>query len=140
MKRTARHICLLVGVLLSLAVVSVQAQTATQYRGHIPFAFNVGQETFKAGDYVIALANPHSDQRTLLIRSAAGDFARLVMTLPKAPDARREAARLVFNCYGEHRFLVEMTTPTLGAKFRKGDAERRNNRVPRRETVGLLSH
>ncbi|HEX8070982.1 MAG TPA: hypothetical protein VF546_13585 [Pyrinomonadaceae bacterium] len=145
MKSTALRVCSTVGVLLWLAVASAQAQTATQYRGQIPFAFSVGQETFAAGDYVIELASPQSNQRTLLIRSATGGEARMVPTIAQVPNAKGAPARLLFNRYDQLYFLAEMRTPTLGAKLFKGKVERhraeqRNHRAPRRETVGLLSH
>ena len=144
MKRTALHICSSAVMFFCLAVVAAQAQTATAYRGHIPFDFNIGPETYKAGDYIVALANPHSDQRTLLIRNAAGGAARMVMMIPRASGVDRQAARLVFNRSGAYYVLAELRTPTLNAEFLKAGAERRladrrDRQTPQPVTVGLRS-
>jgi hypothetical protein len=139
MKRTALQIWLAIGLTIGLTV-SAQAQISTEYRASIPFDFSVGKTTFKAGDYIIGLINPKSNQQTLAIRDAKGRGGKFFMILPKETNAGRKAAKLVFNRYENQCFLSEMTTPTLGAEFLKSKSEVRlaQNQKSNQETIGIL--
>jgi len=139
MKRTVLQIWLAIGLAIGLTV-SAQAQISTEYRARIPFDFNVGNTTFKAGDYLIGLINPKSNQQTLAIRDAKGRSNKVFIILPKETNARRKVTKLVFHRYENQYFLSEMLTPTLGAEFLKSKQEERlaRNQKPNQETIAIL--
>lgn len=139
MKKTVLQIWLAIVLAVGLTV-SAQAQISTEYRARISFDFNVGKTAFKAGDYVIGLINPKSDQQTLAIRDAKGRSNKFFTILPKETNAGRRTAKLVFNRYENQYFLSEMITPTLGADFLKSKQEERlaQNQKPNQETIAIL--
>jgi hypothetical protein len=138
MKRKIIQMCSLFGLLIGLTF-AAQAQIGVQYRARIPFDFNVGNKTFAAGDYIIGVTDKTAGQGSLTIRAAKGGAAKVILAIPKEVNARRTAARLVFNRYENQYFLAEMLTPTLGAEFQKTKIEDRfaREQKPKRETVTL---
>lgn len=138
MRNKIRQICSLAALVIGL-MISAQAQTATQYRAHIPFDFNVGSTTFTAGDYAIGLTNPASGQQSLTIRDLKSGEAKMFQFLPKDSDGLSEISQLVFNRYDDQYFLGEMTTPTLSAKFRKAKFESRLAKMqkPEQEKINM---
>ncbi len=118
MKKTLMQICLAVGLVTGL-IISAQAQMRTQYRAHVPFDFKVGGQSFQAGDYVLGLTNPSSNNQALTIREMNSGEAKIIMMIPKENNERLNVSKLVFNRYDDRYYLSEMITPTLGAEFRK---------------------
>ncbi|MBA4185247.1 MAG: hypothetical protein H0X49_14745 [Acidobacteria bacterium] len=118
MKKILMQICLAVGLVTGL-IISAQAQMRTQYRAHVPFDFKVSGQSFQAGDYVLGLTNPSSDNRALTIRNMNSGEAKIISTMPRENNKRRDVSKLVFNRYGERYYLADLITPTLGAEFRK---------------------
>ena len=139
MKKIAWHLCSLIGMMFLLTVVSAQAQTTGRFRAHIPFDFTVGQETFQAGDYVISLVMPASDQTTLRLWNKTTGETRVVQTMPKNVSGDLEAAKLMFNRYGDQYFLRQMLTPDYGVQFFKSKTEKHlaDNRQPQEQLVAL---
>ena len=139
MKKIAWHIGSLIGMMFLLTVVSAQAQTTHPYKAHIPFDFNIGNETHQAGDYVISLANPASDRPTLKLWNTTSGKSWLVQTMPKNISDKLEAGNLVFNRYGDQYFLKQMLTPDYGVQFLKAKNEKRlaNNQQPQQQSVAF---
>ncbi|MBA3694390.1 MAG: hypothetical protein H0W77_13300 [Acidobacteria bacterium] len=118
MKKILMQICLAVGLVTGL-IISAQAQMRTQYRAHVPFDFKVGGQSFQAGDYVLGLTNPSTDNRALTIRDINSGKAKIILIMPRENNERLNVSKLVFNRYDDRYYLSEMITPTLGAEFRK---------------------
>ncbi len=118
MKKILMQICLTVGLVTGL-IISAQAQMKTQYRAHVPFDFKVGGQVFQAGDYVLGLTNPSTDNRALTIRDIKSGNAKIILIIPRENNERLNVSKLVFNRYGDRYYLSAMVTPTLGAEFRK---------------------
>lgn len=139
MKRTMLQIWLAISLAIGLTV-SAQAQISTEYRARIPFDFSVGNTAFTAGNYLIGLANPKSDQQTLAIREATGRRNKLFMIRPKDVDVRRQTGKLIFKRYENQYFLSAMLTPTLGTSFTKSKAEERLARAQKsdQKTIAIL--
>jgi hypothetical protein len=139
MKKKAIQIYSLIALLVGL-VLSAQAQINTQYRAYIPFEFNVGSETFPAGDYIIGATNPTTGWSALTIRKKTGGEANFVNIIPKQENERSMISKLLFYRYGDRYFLAEITTPTLRGEFRKSKDEKRlaKTQKPSRETVTIL--
>ena len=139
MKKKAIQICSFIALLVGLAV-SAQAQIGTQYRTHIPFEFNVGNETLPAGDYILGAANPTSAWSALTIRQIKGGEAKFLKIIPKQENGRSMISNLLFYRYGDRYFLAEIITPTLRGEFRKSKDEKKlaKTQKPSREMVMIL--
>lgn len=83
------------------------AQQHSRYTASIPFAFQVGERTLPAGDYIIEYSRMSDGQVILRLTSegteSATRFTHSVQT--RSPRARTV---LVFNRYGEQSFLAQM--------------------------------
>lgn len=137
MKKAALQICTTVGLIILIAVVSAQAQT--QYRVQIPFDFNIGQKSYRSGEYSVGLLSQAADQKVIVIRDAKGRNSYAVMPTRAESGARVDAAKLIFNRYEDQYFLAEITAPAFNAELFKSKMEERigKNQKVRREQVAL---
>src|SRR4030095_1102478 len=103
MKTKVTTIFAAVGVLLTLAIVSVSAQTPTGAQVNIPFDFTAGKANLKAGTYTITRASANA----LKLCSADGEKTVLI-NAPLTIGARdfKAGERLVFNRYGTQFFFT----------------------------------
>ena len=94
-----------VGLLLTLAIVSVSAQTPTGAQVNIPFDFTAGKANLKAGTYTIT----RGSGTALKLRSADGKNT-VMITAPLTIGSRdfKAGERLVFNRYGTEFFLTQV--------------------------------
>ena len=85
---------------LFVMVASAVAQTGAM-RVTVPFNFTVGTQTLAAGDYKVSISGS-----LLQVARADGPGGAIVSTNPTGGGANENASpRLVFHCYGTHRFL-----------------------------------
>ena len=102
-------------VALGLGVVALASSPARAFTdetvvAHVPFAFQLGQRTFPAGDYWISPLSP-LQQQVLFIRTADGHNPILVMTQPAEPERADAQPRLVFDKVGSQMFLHAVELP-----------------------------
>lgn len=122
MKTKVTTIFAAVGVLLTLAIVSVSAQTPTGAQVNIPFDFTAGKANLKAGTYTITRASANA----LKLRSADGEKTVLI-NAPLTIGARdfKAGERLVFNRYGTEFFLTQVwLTADSGRQLLPSSAEK----------------
>jgi hypothetical protein len=100
-------VMLVVGIALTTAAVSANAQSAKKVVTDIPFDFIVGDQTLGSGEYTMRVTS--APENGLIIQNADGKSEGLRLTFPIAPTNRR-AARLVFHKYGQRYFLAEVWT------------------------------
>jgi hypothetical protein len=96
---------------LVLSVVATGTSYAQQYplSVEIPFAFQAGDHTLPAGRYLVESA-VNGTQAIQRLRQVDGNAVMTVMTIPvEARNGHAEPA-LVFNCYGETKFLSQIWT------------------------------
>lgn len=138
MKKKVIQICSLVALVVGL-MVSAQAQIGTQYRAHIPFDFNVGNQTLPAGDYTISLTNPMRFVDVLTIRDTKSGKAQIVTLLASSSSDRSQLSKLTFNRYDDQYFLAEVNSPTVRGKFRRAKTEARLAKLlkPGQENVAM---
>ena len=105
MKNRVTTIIAVVGVFLTLAVVSVSAQTPTGAEVSIPFDFSAGKASLKAGTYIIS----RSSDKVLKIRDAK-EKRTILVNAPLTIGSRdfQGGERLVFNRYGNDYFLTQV--------------------------------
>lgn len=73
-------------------------------RLHVPFEFHIAKTTFPSGDYVIRSV-PGPNPTVLEIRQDDGKAAMFFMTERGAASPGTDTTRLVFDQYGEEKFL-----------------------------------
>lgn len=103
-KQLTRNIAIL-GLFLMLAGAGVQAQTPSRVEVKIPFDFNAGEATLKAGTYSIK----RGAGNMLAIRSVDGKSSTL-LNAPLTISSRdsKSGERLVFNKYGDQYYLSQV--------------------------------
>ena len=80
MKHFAQHLSgLVLGLGLILSALPGHALDPARVNITVPFDFTVGDNQFKAGDYIIESL---LDKRVLMLRSKGGDVKQMVLTLP----------------------------------------------------------
>jgi hypothetical protein len=131
MKKQTLVTLITVSFFVMVAAVSVPGQTGGLLKADIPFAFTVGDKTLPSDEYIIERVNRQTIQETLLIRTANGITSVLVRTMPVQTKAEQDSARLVFNCYGERRYLSQLWTP--GDNFGLELPKSRNERALQKE-------
>jgi hypothetical protein len=101
-------------VLAAALVLSVVATGASYAQQHplsveIPFAFQAGDHTLPAGRYLVdcTVSGTRAVQR---LRQVDGNAVMVVMTMPVEARNGRTEPELVFNCYGQTKFLSQIWT------------------------------
>ena len=121
MKSKVTTIFAVLGLLLTLAMVSVSAQTPTGAQVNIPFDFAAGKANLKAGTYTITRASGTA----LKLRSTDGKKTVLI-NAPLTVGSRdfKAGERLVFNRYGSEYFLSQVwLTVDVGRQLMTTSAE-----------------
>lgn len=131
------HICLMIGLVILMSAVSAKAQT--QYRVHIPFDFNIGQKSYKSGDYSVGLLSPVAEWKLIVFRDARGRNSYTVKPTGSEADSRINGAQIIFNRYAGQYFLAEISAPAFKAELQKTKIEMEfaKNQKALRETVSL---
>jgi hypothetical protein len=113
-------------LVLVLGAASVQAQSRGKLEVSIPFQFQIGSQTFAAGDYSVK----RPTQNSILVRSTDGKRSGIAQA-PRAlqAEAGEQATqeKLVFHQYGNQYFLsqVWMNRGSDGHALNESSAERR---------------
>jgi len=106
MKKRIYMIATMIMVLTVAGLSTAKAQTsgAQQIATNIPFAFNVGDKSFPAGEYTVVCTNTASDRKVLQLRGKDGSI--LVQTNSVIGQTNEEA-KLVFNRYGDRYYFSQ---------------------------------
>jgi hypothetical protein len=78
---------------------------------HIPFAFNVRDETMPPGDYRVQQLSDLEPQ-LLEVRSTDGRHTAIVFSEDARPASRAAKPKLVFDRYGQMEFLHAIEVPS----------------------------
>jgi hypothetical protein len=134
-----------ISLLLALTVISVatsaQAQIMTSYKAEIPFDFNFGNKTYRAGKYVIETRHKSTIVEWTLSETQRRELKRGIF-LMNGEVSRGGTTNFIFVRLGDRYFLTKMTTPTYGLQISKSNirqelvksAERQNLQ---KETVAI---
>ena len=118
MKTSILRTLISIGFSATLCSVSLQAQD--QIRATIPFNFQVGSQTFAAGEYSVAPIAP----TTLLIRNVNTHAAQLVPTNGGQRSSTPGHPTLTFNHYGDAYFLAKIGADNRGWEVPPSKAEK----------------
>ena len=101
------------GLFLMAAALPAHALTVEAVHANIPFAFHVRNTALPPGDYEIRPAGG-TDSALLLLRKNDGSHAVFFLTTSTTPKTESPTAHLVFNRYGQKRFLHAIFVPGDG--------------------------
>lgn len=116
-----------IGSLLSLlvlfTVVPASAQTGFGIDVEIPFAFNVGDRSYEAGNYIVKLERRPMGSARLSIGDTKTDEVQTVL-LTTGPGSDSGDVKLVFDTVGGRRYLTKVRTPDRTFALIKSRAEK----------------
>ncbi len=103
------QICSLLSLLVLFTAVSVSAQKSFGSDVEIPFAFNVGDHSYDAGNYIVKLERLSSGSATLSIQDTKTDEVQTVL-LNVNGDGPGTEVKLVFDTIEGRRYLTKVRT------------------------------
>jgi hypothetical protein len=107
---------------LSLAAISLTAQTVSSITVTVPFNFSAGTSALPAGEYTVRIGLAPN---TLWIRSADSKMNLVLLSNSARFKPTPGTAHLMFNRYGDHYFLSQISDGTgSGSELPKSPAER----------------
>src|SRR5215216_6652944 len=101
--------CSLVSLLVLLAAGATFAQNGFGTDVNIPFAFNVGDHAYEAGEYIVKLEKLGNGMATLAIQHTKTDEIQRVL-LNARGDAAGTDIKLVFDTINGQRYLTKLRT------------------------------
>ena len=101
-----------IGALLCMA--PIFAQTSTNVRADIPFAFQVGDQKLPAGEYTLKAAG---GSQIMLIQNTDGKSVAMTVTMPNAAITGPEVSQVRFRVYGEAHYLAGVWIPGSEGRF-----------------------
>jgi hypothetical protein len=105
------QIASLFSLLALFTVVSANAQSGTYgSEVEIPFAFNVGDQSYEAGHYIVKVQKLTTGAATLTIEDTKNDKIRVVLMNANG-DSPEQGVKLVFDNVGGQRYLSRVNTP-----------------------------
>ena len=113
----------LFGLLVVFGTISASAQAGLGTEVDIPFAFNVGNQSYDAGSYIIRVDRRISGASTLSIRDTKNDEQQTVF-LNTNGEAGSGEIKLVFDVVEGRRFLSKVRTPERTYAVYKTKAEK----------------
>lgn len=109
------------GLFLMAAALPARALTNEVVRANIPFAFHVRNTALPPGEYVIQPAGG-TNRALLLLRRNDGSHPMFLLTTTTTPKTESTTAHLIFNRYGQERFLHAIFVPGDGGNVFLGSA------------------
>lgn len=121
MKKLMMQIGLMFGLVVTLGIVSAQAQTAIRYKTEIPFDFNIGEKMYQSGTYFINI----DASNILKLENAQGKNLLVKFVSPNTTVSDTDLTKMFFNCYDNEYFLTKIGSRDFGVNFSKSNTETR---------------
>lgn len=115
----------LFGLLVVFGTISASAQAGLGTEVNIPFAFNVGDQSYEAGNYIIKVDRRIAGTSTLTIRDEKNDEQQIVF-LNSDGNGTGTEIKLVFDTVEGRRFLSKVRTPQQVFGLIKSKAEKKS--------------
>lgn len=103
------QVCSLLSLLVLFTAASAFAQNGFGTDVNIPFAFNVGDHAYEAGQYIVKLDKTGAGMATLSIQNTKTDEVQRVL-LNANGDAGAQDVRLIFDTINGQRYLTKLKT------------------------------
>ncbi len=113
----------LFSLLFLATAISASAQSTFGTDVEIPFAFNVGDHSYEAGNYILKMEKYPSGVAVLSIRDTKTDELQTVLLNPNGDGAGTEI-KLVFDTVEGRRFLTKIRTTDRTYAVTKSKAEK----------------
>lgn len=113
----------LFGLLVFVGTISASAQAGYGTEVNIPFAFNIGDQSYEAGSYIIKIDRRITGASTLSIRDTKTDEQQTVL-LSSNGEAAAGEVKLVFDTVEGRRYLTKIRTPDRGYGLFRGKVEK----------------
>jgi hypothetical protein len=117
------QICSLLSLLVLFTAGSTFAQTGFGTDVDIPFAFNIGDRSYDAGNYIVRLEKLANGSATLSILDTKTEETQRVLLNANGDSASGEV-KLVFDTIGGQRYLTRVKTPDRTYALIKSKAEK----------------
>lgn len=143
MQRRLFYIFSAVCLAVLISASSAQAQSLQRYEGNIPFDFNVGSDTYKAGLYTIDVSSSAGSVVWNLVDSNH-KIVQTMAIMKNGAVSRNDRSRLIFDKVDDSYILSKMATPFYGLKLPKTyvtisvSAKNSSSAKPKAETVAVL--
>ena len=111
-------------LVVTFAVVSVNAQKAVQLKAQIPFDFNIGKNNYKADGYSVVLKNPTENPATMMMQTVDGRNLQIGFVLQSGKKSRAGKTTMTFNRYANQYFLAEINSTEFALALPKSKLER----------------
>ena len=130
MKVSLKSYATVIGIVILLTTISINAQSRGTMKITIPFEFIVAGNTFKAGDYTIKRFNPQN-RSILILKAIKGDSKKIFLTHKIISKKSVETPKIVFTKIGSSHFLSQIWSDSTGIGFQvfKGKQERKMERL-----------
>ena len=109
MKKQAFMVLMTLSLFVTLAALSVHAQSDTRLNVNIPFEFSITNHVLPAGEYTVSRL-AQDGQYVLMIRSIDCSVNERFLTLPTQARTTPNQSALVFHQYGDQYFLSQVWT------------------------------
>ncbi len=129
------HICSLLILFVLFGAVPSFGQNGFGSDVEIPFAFNVGNHSYEAGNYIFKLDTLPSGTATLSIRDTKSDDIQKVL-LNGTGDRAGTEIKLVFDMVEGRRYLTKVRTPDRTFALLKFKAEKNAAKAGSAESIG----
>ena len=116
------QICSLLSLIVLFTVVSASAQSYGS-EVNIPFAFNVGDQSYESGDYMVRLEKLATGAATLSIQDVKTEEVHKVL-MNASGDAASGEVKLMFDTINGQRYLTKISTPDRAYAVIKSKTER----------------
>ena len=117
------QICSLFTLLVLFGAVAANAQSSFGSDVEIPFAFNVGDRSYEAGNYIVKLEALSMGGAKLSIHDTKNDEVQMILINGTGEDAGKDV-NLVFDVIDGKRFLTKVRTPERTYALFKSKAEK----------------
>jgi hypothetical protein len=103
---------------------------------NVPFAFNVGDREFSAGQYIVEVTNSGS---AFALRDRDGEVLVRTMVRPEYADRRFTGTKLLFNRYQDQHFLAGLQSDGSALALTRSRLEKQVAAVHKGTTVTSLA-
>lgn len=117
------QICTILSLLVVFSVVSANAQSVERIDAKIPFDFNIGKTTYKAGNYIIRVSKIAGSNTILSLEDENKNFLQNFVVLRNGNTSDKKSL-LLFNRYEDKVFLSQISTPGIGFRLSPTETER----------------
>ena len=120
------QICSILTLLVVFTVVSVSANTNNGFgtEVEIPFAFNVGDRSYDAGDYIVRIQRLSDSTTAFSIQDTKTDEIQTVLLNNFNSDGSGGNINLVFDNVGGQKYLRKVQTADRTFALIKGKSEK----------------